>query len=72
MIHIFIEDIVFQKTYEVCVSAQLSFFDILCHFRDTDACRNMIVYEKCQKQICDADVSLNMLNVIDGMLFVVV
>ena len=71
MIQIFLEDYLDGNVYEIRISSQLSFFDIMQFLRKEQNCKNLIVYEKTQNQRCDPDISLNMLNIVDGMYFVV-
>lgn len=72
MIWLFIEDVLEEKTYELQVSQQLSFYDVMCYLRGKDNCFQLLVYEKYTKNLCDVDVSFHTSGVQNGMYFLVI
>ncbi len=79
MITLLITDYLYEKEYEVRVSLQLSFYDLIQELRsmivtheNVEKCVSecTLVYDAYTFQQCDIDVSLSTLHVESGMHFI--
>ncbi len=80
MITLLITDYLYEKEYEVRVSLQLSFYDLIQELRsmivtheNVEKCVSecTLVYDAYTFQKCDIDVSLSTLRVESGMHFII-